>query len=115
MDFEYNQERRNKHWKHFMDGKEMPEGFSDSSYGNDTFPSIEHESNRVHIFFLDLDGWIGDVRNDTTDFTKYFLQSHESEEVYGYSFEDDDPKHKILVTDSWDEVLEAIKEWRKTQ
>lgn len=115
MDLEFNKDRQIKHWKHFMDGKEMPEGFIGSSYHNDTFPSIEHESNRVHIFFLDLDGWIGDISNDTTDFTKYILESHESEEVYGYSFVDDDPKHKILATDSWDEVLEAIEEWRKTQ
>ena len=57
-----------------------------------------------------LYGWILNL-----DFTRYILESHESEEVYGYHFEDDDPKHKILKTDSWDEVLQAIEEWEKTQ
>ena len=115
MDLEFNKNRQIKHWEHFLDGKVMPEGFSNSSYKNDVFPSIEHESKRIHIFFLDIDGWIGDFGNDFTNFSKYILESHETEHVYANSFDIDDSKYNYLPTDSWDEVLEAIKEWRKTQ
>ena len=113
VDFEFNDERENCHWEHFLDGKEMPKGFFDSSYNNDVFPSIGHESQRIQIFFADLDGWIAEFGNDTSDFTKYVLESHESEEIYGQVFEDDDTKHKILKTNDWNEVLAAIEEWRK--
>jgi len=115
MDLEFNRDRQIKHWKHFLDGKVMPDGFSNSSYDDDVFPSIEHESNRVHIMFLDVDGWIGDFGNDFTNFAKYRFESHDTQYVYANSFSDDDSQHKVFLTNEWDEVLAAIEEWRKTQ
>ncbi len=112
----FNQERYDNFRQHFLDDIEMPEGFNDSAYKNDVFPSIEHESSRVHIYFADIDGWLGDFGQPDPDWNKYLFQSHPTEMVYAMADAlADDPKFVSFETSDWNEILEKIEEWRATQ
>ena len=115
VDFEHNQERRDRHWKHFVDDFEMPEGFSDSSYSNDTFPTIMHDSCRIMVWFQDIDGWIGDLDGKEEDMPKYSVTYHETENIYEYDWDGKDSRYKWVNSNDWNKVLEVIEEWRKTQ
>ena len=91
-----------------MDGKEMPEGFENTSYGNDACPSIAHKSGRVYVWFHDEFTW-QDIGWDDP-MVKYQVVSHHREQVYGETWDD----CVNTNTNDWDEVLKAIETWRKT-
>ena len=112
----FNQERYDNFRQHFLDDIEMPDGFNNSAYKNDVFPSIEHESSRVHIYFADIDGWLGDFGQPDPDWNKYLFESHPTEMVYAMgNVLADDPKYVSFETSDWNEILEKIEEWRATQ
>ena len=95
-------------WHTFMVGKEMPEGFFDSSYGNDACPSIAHESDRVYVWFHDEFTW-ADI-GWKHPMVKYQVVAHPKKRVYGESWGD------TIQTDTndWNEALQAINKWRET-
>ena len=115
----FNQERYENFRENFLassNGIEMPEGFINSAWQNDVFPSIAHESGRIHIFFADIDGWISDFGQPPEDWKKYMFQSHPTKEVYAESNAlADDPQYVEFQTNDWNEILEKIEEWRATQ
>ena len=116
MTEKFNQERYDNFRENFLDGIEMPEGFNDSTWGDDVFPSIEHESNRVHIFFADIDGFLSDYGQIPEDWKKYMFQSHPTEIVYAEEYAlAGDPKYIKFETNDWNEILEKIEAWKKTQ
>ena len=116
MTEKFNQERYENFRENFLDGVEMPEGFINSAWHNDVFPSIAHESGRVHIWFDDIDGWISDFGQPPEDWKKYMFQSHPTKEVYAESNAlADDPQYVEFQTNDWNEILEKIEEWRATQ
>ena len=133
----YDAQKDLNHWKTFFDGLEMPEGFSDSSWNQDVFPSIQlmhtkfydtenstirERIIRVHIFFQSIESALRDFdwefiqENMLVDgvMPKYFIRMHETEDVYTFN-DYDDPKYSELYTNDWNEVLNAIKQWKKTQ
>ena len=112
----FNQERYENFRENFLDGMKMPEGFINSAWGNDVFPSIAHESGRIHIWFKDVDGFIGDFGQPPEDWQKYMFQSHPTKEVYAESNAlADDPQYVEFQTNDWNEILEKIEAWRATQ
>jgi len=115
MTEKFNQERYENFRENFLDDIEMPEGFINSAWGNDVFPSIAHESGRVHIWFKDVDGFIGDFGQSPEDWKKYEIMSHPTKEVYGEHPDPNDPTHVDFQTNDWNEILEKIEAWKKTQ
>ena len=95
-------------WFTFFNGKEMPEGFENTTYGNDACPSIAHKSGRVYVWFHDEFTW-KDIGWDEP-MVKYQVVSHHREQVYGETWDD----CVNTNTNDWDEVLKAIETWRKT-
>ncbi len=116
MTEKFNQKRYENFRENFLDGIEMPEGFINSAWQNDVFPSIEHESNRVHIFFADIDGFLSDYGQIPEDWKKYMFQSHPTKEVYAEEYAlAGDPNYVKFETNDWNEILEKIEAWKKTQ
>ena len=95
-------------WFTFFNGKEMPEGFENTTYGNDATPSIAHKSGRVYVWFYDEFTW-QDIGWDDP-MVKYQVVTHHREQVYGETWDD----CVNTNTNDWDEVLKAIETWRKT-
>ena len=95
-------------WFTFFNGKEMPEGFENTTYGNDACPSIAHKSGRVYVWFYDEFTW-QDIGWDEP-MVKYQVITHHREDLYGEDWDDG----VNTKTDDWDEVLKAIEIWRKT-
>ena len=126
---QYDEQKDLNHWDTFFDGLEMPEGFEDSSWNQDVFPSIEFNDTensiiRVHIFFQSIESALRDYdwefiqKNMLVDgiMPKYFIRMHETEDAYTSSdYDYDDPKYSELYTNDWNEVLNAIEQWKKTQ
>jgi len=115
MTEKFNQERYDNFRKNFLDGVEVPEGFQNSAWQNDVFPSIAHESGRVHIWFKDVDGFIGDFGQPPEDWKKYEIMSHPTKDVYGEHPDPNDSTHVDFETNDWNEILEKIEAWKKTQ
>ena len=116
MTEKFNQERNNNFRENFLDGVEVPEGFINSAWHDDVFPSIEHESNRIHIFFADIDGFLSDYGQIPEGWKKYMFQSHPTEIVYAEEYAlAGDPKYIKFETNDWNEILEKIEAWKKTQ
>ena len=95
-------------WFTFFNGKEMPEGFENTTYGNDATPSIAHKSGRVYVWFYDEFTW-KDIGWDEP-MVKYQVITHHREDLYGEDWDDG----VNTKTDDWDEVLKVIETWRKT-
>ena len=95
-------------WFTFFNGKEMPEGFENTTYGNDATPSIAHKSGRVYVWFYDEFTW-QDIGWDEP-MVKYQVITHHREDLYGEDWDDG----VNTKTDDWDEVLKVIETWRKT-
>jgi len=93
---------------------DMPEGFENSSSGNDVFPSISNENGTVYVWFQSVEGFVSELEGKIADFNKYYIQMHETDDVSGDVFFDD-PKYSELYTNDWNEVLNAIEQWKKTQ
>ena len=115
-EFVYNYQRRLQHWKNFLYDIEMPDGFFNSSLNDDVYPSIEHESGKVHIFFVDVDGWCGEWGGKEEDLQKYYFRSHDELTLLDYyDYYDDDNNLTTLLTNDWNEVLEVIEKWNQRQ
>ena len=126
---QYDEQKDLNHWDTFFDGLEMPEGFEDSSWNQDVFPSIEFNDTensiiRVHIFFQSIESALRDYdwefiqKKMLVDgiMPKYFIRMHETEDAYTSSdYDYDDPKYSELYTNDWNKVLNAIEQWKKTQ
>ena len=95
-------------WFTFFNGKEMPEGFENTTYGNDATPSIAHKSGRVYVWFYDEFTW-KDIGWDEP-MVKYQVITHHREDLYGEDWDDG----VNTKTDDWNEVLKVIETWRKT-
>ena len=95
-------------WFTFFNGKEMPEGFENTTYGNDATPSIAHKSGRVYVWFYDEFTW-QDIGWDEP-MVKYQVITHHREDLYGEDWDDG----VNTKTDDWNEVLKVIETWRKT-
>jgi hypothetical protein len=93
---------------------DMPEGFENSSSGNDVFPSISNENGTVYVWFQSVEGFVSELEGKIADFNKYYIQMHETDDVSGDVFFDD-RKYNELYTNDWNEVLNAIEQWKKTQ
>lgn len=104
----YDEQKDLNHWKTFFDGLEMPEGFSNSSWHNDVFPSISNENGTVYVWFQSVEGFVSELDGKIADFNKYYIQMHETDEIYGLD-NYEDPKYSELYTNDWNEVLNAIK------
>ena len=116
MTEKFNQERYENFRENFLDDIAMPEGFIDSAWHDDVFPSIEHESNRIHIFFADIDGFLSDYGQIPEGWKKYMFQSHPTEIVYAEEYAlAGDPDYVKFETNDWNEILEKIEAWKKTQ
>ena len=87
---------------------DMPEGFSNSSWHNDVFPSISNENGTVYVWFQSVEGFVSELDGKIADFNKYYIQMHETDEIYGLD-NYEDPKYSELYTNDWNEVLNAIK------
>jgi len=87
---------------------DMPEGFENSSSGNDVFPSISNENGTVYVWFQSVEGFVSELEGKIADFNKYYIQMHETDDVSGDVFFDD-RKYNELYTNDWNEVLNAIK------
>ena len=87
---------------------DMPEGFSNSSWHNDVFPSISNENGTVRVWFQSVEGFVSELDGKIADFNKYYIQMHETDEIYGLD-NYEDPKYSELYTNDWNEVLNAIK------
>ena len=97
--------RRENHWKNFLIDIEMPKDFADSSYKNDVFPSISADATKdgidqIQIFFVDIDGWVGENSWDINDMCKYIIGSIDND--FNWSL--------LGISDDWDEILKIIKE-----
>ena len=95
-------------WFTFFNGKEMPEGFENTTYGNDATPSIAHKSGRVYVWFYDEFTW-KDIGWDEP-MVKYQVITHHREDLYGEDWDDG----VNTKTDDWNKVLKVIETWRKT-
>ncbi len=97
-------------WETHLDGILMPNDFNDSSYGNDSAPSICHDSGLIQIWVHDEETW-NDIGWDIKDFKKYYIMWHDSEEIYG-TFPDGMVSKQV---DTWLDVLTEIDVWREAR
>jgi len=98
-------------WNVYGEKYPMPDGFEDSTYGNDATPSYEGFGHKFKIWMHDA-ATFADVWGAEEPFTHPFaIEFSHVGEIWGGVTQDDLPDYQERLLETWDEVLAEIKEY----
>ena len=91
-------------WSNHQELYPIPEGFEDTTYGNDAAPSYTGLGGRCMVWMSDEDTQ-RDMWGDAINRPWFAVNYHPTDEVYGHA--DDEMTSMNLYT--WDSVLQLLK------